>query len=124
MYRYVQQADANGNPLPFTGALWRWAPVASAGNTPPALSQPIHPGAVAAFVIGILLSIFNAVLLVALARNQGALPDSLMSCFGFCGGASAGGYKRPSQAPVDGFYSSSAASGASGADAMYLPPPA
>lgn len=121
VYRFVQAADpVSGSPLANTGALWRWTPAASSGaSTPPAAELPMHPGAVAALTIGVLLSVFNSALLVMLTRNAGALPDFLS---GLCSG-----YRRPggSRAGPDGFYASSSSDAPSlGADALYAPPPA
>jgi hypothetical protein len=114
LYKFVQQLDpASGRVVPFTGQMWRWAPSASAGaGSPPPPTAPLHPGAVAAIVVTILLTAINSALLVALARNGGALPDWLA-----CGGGGGGGYKRPAAPVDDGFYSSAPTAGAGAAAA-------
>lgn len=116
LYKYVQALDpASGRVVPYTGQLWRWAPSASAGaGAPPEPAAPLHPAAVAAFVVTILLTAANSALLVALARSGGALPDWLGSC--------GGGYKRPAAPVDDGFYSSSATAAAASSSDGYVAP--
>lgn len=107
LYRYAQATDpVSGMPLPGTGQLWRWAPVASAGAVTPAAPAPgTHPGVVAALVIGLLLIIVNTGLLVAVARHADALPEGLMTCGGVCSRVTGrGGSGRVP--PGDGFYTS------------------
>lgn len=125
MYRLAQAVDpASGVPLPNTAQVWRWAPTASSGGgAPPPADPPMHPGTVAGLTLGVLLSLVNTALLVALGRNAGALPEAL------CG---MGGWWRSRAARREpGFYAATSSSldvdGAvplAGAGELYAPPPA
>lgn len=123
LYRYAQATDpVTGAIIPNSGQLWRWAPSASAGNTPPVVNLPTHPGIVATIVIGTLLTFGNMALLFTIGNAQGALPERLTTCCGLRSGGMPA-YRKPDQVP-DGFYTSSPPpTGASaGAAANYAPP--
>ena len=129
LYRYTQITDPNtGMPLPGSGQLWRWAPAPSAGNNPPAINLPTHPGIVATIVIGTLLTVVNTVILYGVAKHAGALPA--WAEFGGCGGCCSGrvpsyipgsGASTPAAAGAAGFYTSVHESPEEGKPA-YAPP--
>ena len=119
LYRYAQSISAasQGEPIPGTGQLWRWAPgvssgaPSSCGSAPPAA---LSSGATAAVVISLLIGAANLALLIVIVRSNDALP-ALDTVFSACT-RGCGGVKGPA-----GFYSSSTSSSA-GADGYAAPP--
>ena len=127
-YVYAQSIDAaSGEPLPGTGALWRWAPALGGGGgggapAPAATPATLGAGPTAALMMGLLVGLANLGLL-ALARWPALGDVAVWGGGGGCLRGLGGWGARPSGGGGGGFYTS-AASAPPPTGGAYAPPSA
>ena len=107
-YVYAQAIDVSGEPVPGSGALWRWAPApGGGGGAPAAPAATLGSGATAALVLLLLVGLVNLALLAQQRWPQ--LGDAAGACWrgarlpgGAAGGA--GGFYTSAGATANGGY--------------------